>query len=155
MALGLVTVLVAVLGDDAMRDYGWRIPFLIGALGALVAWWIRRGTEETLDDTAGAGATSKVGIFEALRKHPKESLQVFGVTAGIGVGQYFWATYFPTYATINGGFSTSTATTVSLVGLSVYVVATPLLGMVSDRVGRKPMLVTFAVGLAAVVTAWS
>lgn len=146
VALGIVTVLVALLGEPAMRDYGWRIPFLIGALGAVAAWWIRRGTDETLEKADETKAV-KVGVFDAVRAHPKASLQVFGIAAGIGVGQYFWATYFPTYATINGGYSTATATAVSLVGLTAYVFLSPIIGMISDRVGRKPVLYVFGFGL--------
>jgi MHS family alpha-ketoglutarate permease-like MFS transporter len=149
-ALGIVTLLVQLVGEDGMREFGWRIPFAIGALSAVVAWWIRRGTEETLDDAGGASRARRAGLFDAMRYHPKQSLQVFALTSGLTVGQYFWATYFPTYAAITTGTSTATTTVVSLIGLALYLPLSPLFGALSDRVGRKPVMYGFGAGMAVI-----
>jgi MFS transporter, MHS family, alpha-ketoglutarate permease len=85
-----------------------------------------------------------------MRRHPKQSLQVFALTSGLTVAQYFWATYFPTYAAITTGFSTATTTVVSLIGLTLYLPLSPLFGALSDRIGRKAVMYMFSVGMAVV-----
>ena len=147
-ALGFIAVLVPVLGKESMTVYGWRIPFAFGGLMAVVGWWIRRGTAETLGTTVSAERVERRSQFEALRRHPRQALQVFALTSGIAVGQYLWATYLTTYFEIRNGASGTVALTVSVVTLALYTIIQPLVGGLSDRVGRKPVLFIFGLGSA-------
>ena len=147
--LAFITVFVALIGEDAMRDYGWRIPFAVGALAAIVAWYIRRGTQETLgttvSDEGGAPPVSR-NPLNALQRYPRQSLIVFAIATGMGVGQYFWATYLTTYFQIQNGASATTAMTVGIITLILYTIAQPVAGLISDRYGRKPCMYVFGIG---------
>ncbi|WP_329454540.1 MFS transporter [Streptomyces sp. NBC_01497] len=145
LASGIAALLAHVLPDSHMSTWGWRVPFLFGAVIALVGFWIRRGAVETREAADGA---TRPGLFEALRHHPRASLLICGITAGGTIAYYTWTTYLPTYATVEAGFDKGDALTVGTLSLAFFAVLQPLGGMLSDRVGRKPPLITFAVGFA-------
>ncbi|MFI5612020.1 MFS transporter [Amycolatopsis sp. NPDC051903] len=148
VALGVVASLAGVLGDEAMRSYGWRIPFALGAVVAIVAWWIRHRSQETLASAPDGDSPAKPGLFEALRRHPVPSLQVVGLVAGIGGSVYLWTTYFPTYAALVTHLGASSSMIASLIGLACYTVAAPVVGVLADRVGTRPLLYAFAISTA-------
>lgn len=141
-----------------MGQWGWRIAFLIGALLSLLGLWIRRGARETLpqapdaDPTAHPAATeqhaARPGLFEGLRRYPRQSLLICGITAGGTIAYYTWTTYLPTYAQVNAGFDKGEALTVGTLSLVFFALIQPLGGLLSDRIGRKPLLLTFALGFA-------
>ncbi|WP_197026191.1 MFS transporter [Arthrobacter sp. 9MFCol3.1] len=152
VAIGSVALLVAGLPDDAMHEWGWRVPFAIGTLGAVAGLFIRRFAEETLavDDAAdpsdpGARAT-RPSAFEFMRTHPKECLLVFGINAAPTLFFYVFSSYLPTYAHITVGFDMKNALFVGLISLSYFAVLQPLMGVLSDRIGRKPLLLAFGGG---------
>ncbi|MEU2676048.1 MFS transporter [Streptomyces sp. NPDC007107] len=149
IASGVAALLVLLLTNDRMNDWGWRIPFLIGALFSLVGLWIRRGAHETRPAEQRSGA--RPGLFEALRRHPRESLLICGITAGGTIAYYTWTTYLPTFAQVNAGFDKGDALVVSTISLAFFALLQPLGGMLSDRVGRRPLLLFFAIGFAALV----
>lgn len=144
VAIGSVALLVAGLPDDAMHEWGWRVPFAIGTLGAVAGLFIRRFAEETLalDDAAdpsvppGARA-ARPSAFEFMRTHPKECLLVFGINAAPTLFFYVFSSYLPTYAHITVGFDMKNALFVGLISLSYFAVLQPLMGILSDRIGRK------------------
>ncbi|MET7995768.1 MFS transporter [Amycolatopsis sp. NPDC005232] len=152
VALGVVALLAGVLGDEAMRSYGWRIPFALGAVIAVVAWWIRHRSQETLEqaETSSGKDTraEKPGLFEAMRRHPVQTVQAVGLVAGIGGSVYLWTTYFPTYASVMTDLGASASMVASLIGLAVYTVAAPLVGLLADRVGTRPIMYAFAISTA-------
>ena len=80
VASGLAAVLAATLSKPEMTAWGWRVPFVVGAVVALVGLWIRRGAEETHPDRDGLAAGRRPPLFEALRHNPKASLLVAAVT---------------------------------------------------------------------------
>ncbi|MFE9723909.1 MFS transporter [Streptomyces sp. NPDC005794] len=149
MASGVAALLVLLLTNDRMNDWGWRVPFLIGALFSLVGLWIRRGAHETRPAEQRSGA--RPGLFEALRRHPRESFLICGITAGGTIAYYTWTTYLPTYAQVNADFDKGDALVVSTISLAFFALLQPLGGMLSDRIGRKPLLLFFAIGFAALV----
>lgn len=142
-AVGISALLANVLSSDDMGSWGWRIPFAIGAVGAVVGLWVRRHAEETLDVEATGGATARVGMFDFFREHPKQAVQLFGLFAGPAVVFYFWTAYLPTYASITVGFDLDKALLVSVVSLTLFLVLQPVFGMLSDKVGRKPLMFGF------------
>ncbi|PNE39556.1 MFS transporter [Streptomyces noursei] len=154
LAAGTGALLAGLLTEDQMGRWGWRIAFLLGALLSLLGLWIRRGARETLTqepDAAGAGtaqSAGRPGLFEGLRRYPRQSLLICGITAGGTIAYYTWTTYLPTYAQVNAGFDKGDALTVGTLSLAFFAVLQPLGGLLSDRIGRKPMLLVFALGFA-------
>ncbi|GAA3715711.1 MFS transporter [Streptomyces tremellae] len=146
VASGIAALLAGNLTEGQMASWGWRVPFLLGAVIALVGFWIRRGAVETR--SAPEPGTPRPGLFEALRRHPRASLLICGITAGGTIAYYTWTTYLPTYATVNAGVGKGTALTAGTISLAFFAVLQPLGGVLSDRVGRKPPLIAFAVGFA-------
>ncbi|MFV0126530.1 MFS transporter [Streptomyces sp. HMX112] len=148
-ASGVAAALVASLDQARMEGWGWRIPFLIGAVLSLVGFWIRRGAQETL--TAGHGAPGREPrprLFDALRQYPRQSLLICGITAGGTIAYYTWTSYLPTYAELNAGISKADALLAGTVSLAFFALLQPLGGLLSDRYGRRPLLLFFGVGFA-------
>ncbi len=129
-----------------MHAWGWRLAFVFGALLSLVGFWIRRGAQETR--TAARQDAPRPGLFEALRAHPRESLLICGITTGATIAYYTWTSYLPTYAQVTAGFDKGDSLIVGTISLAFFALLQPLGGMLSDRIGRKPMLLFFAVGFA-------
>lgn len=151
-AISSVALLVAGLPDEAMREWGWRVPFAIGTLGAAAGLFIRRFAEETLvtednDAThAAAARAAKPSAFEFMRTHPKECLLVFAINAAPTLFFYVFTSYLPTYAHITVGFNMKDGLLVGLISLTYFAILQPVMGVLSDRVGRKPLLLTFGIG---------
>ncbi|MEH6377046.1 MFS transporter [Streptomyces sp. KLMMK] len=147
LASGIAALLAHLLTEGQMGDWGWRVPFLIGAVISLAGFWIRQGAEETHDVPGKESA--RPALFEAVRRHPRESLLICGITAGGTLAYYTWTTYLPTYAQMNAGFDKGDALAVGTISLAFFAALQPLGGLLSDRIGRKPLLIGFAVGFAA------
>ncbi|MDF3302115.1 MFS transporter [Streptomyces sp. K1PA1] len=146
LASGVATLLVDTLAPDAMHGWGWRVPFLLGAVLALTGFWIRRGAQETRSDSGRQAP--RPGLLEALRRHPRESLLICGITAGGTLAYYTWTSYLPTYAELNAGVDTSDALLAGTLSLAFFGLLQPLGGLLSDRVGRRPLLLAFGLGFA-------
>ncbi|QIY58713.1 MFS transporter [Streptomyces sp. RPA4-5] len=158
LASATAALLAALLTEQQMGEWGWRVAFLIGALLSLLGLWIRRGAQETLPQALNAvragetpiekQAADRPGLFEALRRHPRQSLLICGITAGGTIAYYTWTTYLPTYAQVNAGFDKGEALTVGTLSLIFFALLQPLGGLLSDRIGRKPLLLGFSLGFA-------
>lgn len=147
-ASGIAAALVGTLGESRMEGWGWRVPFLVGAVLSLVGFWIRRGAEETLQSTQERTGQTRPGLFDALRRHPRESLLICGITAGGTIAYYTWTSYLPTYAELNAGVDKADALLAGTLLLGFFALLQPLGGLLSDRYGRKPLLLFFGVGFA-------
>ncbi len=151
-ALAVLIILQHSLAKGDMALWGWRIPFLIGAGLAVIAFWLRRQIPESQAFVrAEAGSRARGGIRQLFREHPREILTVLGFTAGGSVIFYVYTTYMQKFLTNTAGFSKDQATEISAVTLIAFMLAQPLCGWLSDRVGRKPMLLA-AFGGATLVT---
>ncbi|NEB76514.1 MFS transporter [Streptomyces sp. SID14478] len=144
VASGVAALLVSTLGEDQMDGWGWRVPFLVGALLSLVGFWIRQGAQET----HSAQPRQRPGLFDALRRYPRQSLLICGITAGGTLAYYTWTSYLPTYAELNTGMDKSDALLVGTVSLAFFALLQPVGGLLSDRFGRKPLLLVFGLGFA-------
>jgi MHS family alpha-ketoglutarate permease-like MFS transporter len=141
----LVLVILQIwLTEADMRAYGWRIPFAVGALAALVALYLRSSLHETLSEEtrkqAGAGRMST--IFNNARNR-KAFLIVVGFTAGGSLIFYTFTTYMQKYLVNTAGFSAATATSLMTVCLFVYMLLQPVFGMLSDKIGRRTSMRLF------------
>lgn len=143
LALGVLLVLQATMSDTDLNGWGWRIPFAVGAVLAVVALWLRRSIDETHSFEV-LPASERRGIAGELLKHPRALLTVLGLTAGGSLGFYTFTTYMQKFLVNSAGWSKADATSVSAVSLLVFMVLQPLFGALSDRFGRRPQLIVFA-----------
>ena len=152
-ALGVLIVCQRVLPAPDMAAWGWRVPFVIGAVLAVVVFWMRRGLEETPSYRAAqaGGQVKNAGTIALFREHPRETLTILGLTAGGSLLFYIYTTYMQKFLYNTSGFSRDTASEISAASLVAFMLAQPLFGWISDKVGRKPMLL-LAFGGGALIT---
>jgi MHS family alpha-ketoglutarate permease-like MFS transporter len=147
IALCLLLVLQAVLSEAQLEGWGWRIPFAIGGVLAVGVFWLRRGLMET-DAFANLGTpdheTSSTGL-NLIRRHPREVATVVLMTAGGTLAFYAYSTYMQKFLVNTADFSRETATGVMASALFLYMLLQPIAGGLSDRIGRKPLLVAFGI----------
>ncbi len=151
IALAVLLVLQRTLSTGDLEDWGWRIPFAIGGVLAVAALWLRRGLDETAAfqaaraERAMSGAVSAQASVRELLRYPRQIATVVGLTAGGTVAFYTFTTYAQKFLVNTAGFSKASATEVSALTLLVFMALQPLVGYLSDRIGRRPVLITFGV----------
>ncbi|MFD2416998.1 MFS transporter [Amycolatopsis pigmentata] len=147
VALAVQIVLQQVLTPAEMAGWGWRIAFGIGALGALIVLWLRRGMDESESFEAAKKADrhGRNGTIRELARHPREFALVLGLTMGGTLFFYTYTTYLQKFMVNTSGISKPTAAWINFCALVVFVVLQPIFGALSDRVGRRPMLIAFGV----------
>lgn len=146
----LGTVLTAVLTEDQMAAFGWRIPFVLGGLFGLYAVVMRLRLRES-DTFLDAATRPRAPMARALAASPVAMLRVIGLTVGLTITYYVWAINAPAYAISARGIDPEGALLASTGATLVFMAALPLWGMLSDRVGRRPALIAAGVLLAALL----
>jgi MHS family alpha-ketoglutarate permease-like MFS transporter len=147
IAASAITWLLSRVFDHAqMAQFGWRIPFLIGALGSVLAFWIRMRVGET---AAFADAQRRRGNEQAslrllLTQYRKQIWTLIGISILGAFSFYLFIVYVPVYAIRRSGASPSVAYAASTVSLIVFTAVQPLFGALSDRIGRRPQLIVMA-----------
>jgi MHS family alpha-ketoglutarate permease-like MFS transporter len=142
IALGVLIVLQRTLDAEALQAWGWRIPFFIGAGLAVVVFWIRLGLSETESfEKARAQGAERAHSRLLFLKHPRETLMIMGLTAGGSLSFYAYTTYMQKFMVNTAGFTKNSATEITAAALISFMIAQPAMGWVSDRVGRKRMLI--------------
>ncbi|MEB4613568.1 MFS transporter, partial [Leucobacter sp. M11] len=151
-ALGVQIVLQQFLTAEQMGSWGWRIPFAIGALGALAVLWLRRTMEESTHFTRQSTAQrSSAGSLRTVAKYPKAVATVVGLTIGGTVAFFSFTTYLQKFMVNTSGIEKETVSLINFVALLIFIVLQPLVGALSDRIGRRPILLAFGF-LGAVIT---
>lgn len=148
LALAVLLLLQNTMAPAALESWGWRIPFFIGAALAVVVFWIRLGMEETQSyaNARAAGAARATSTLLFL-KHPREAFMIIGLTAAGSLSFYAYTTYMQKFLANTAGFSKTAATEITAAALFCFMIAQPVMGWISDRVGRKRMLVgAFGIG---------
>jgi MHS family alpha-ketoglutarate permease-like MFS transporter len=141
-ALGIQVILQRwLLSEAELQSWGWRIPFVIGALLSVVALYLRSNLEESAHFKAEASPRS--GSIRELLRHPKAIATVVGLTLGGTVAFYTYSIYMQKFLVNTAGLSRNQSTTISFLSLFLFVCLQPPLGALSDRVGRRPLLLSF------------
>ena len=146
IGLGLLMVLQRTMTEETLHAWGWRIPFVVGAVGAAVVFYIRRGLLETEAYEEEAVPAVRRGTIRGLLEHKREFVLVVALTMGGTVAYYTYTTYLTKYLSNTAGLAKSDATLVSFLALTIFCLLQPLAGALSDRIGRRPLLITFGVG---------
>lgn len=149
----LMAVLTEILNKREMAEFGWRIPFLIGGLAAFVGLWIRRHIPETdpFMSTLERGVRTKTPLRDMVREYPAAAFKVCGVALAGTLSFYLFVVYLPTYAIHHYQVVPADAFLVGTLALVLYVAMQPLCGWLSDRVGRKALLLTYSIGTMVTV----
>lgn len=144
MVLGtLVLSLMTLLPDEKFIAWGWRIPFILSALLVVLGLWIRHGIDETpaFKEVQKAGKVPKLPVMDTLRFHWKEVLIAVGAKFVETAPFYIFSTFIVSYATINLGFSRTTTLTAVMIASVITSLLIPVMGALSDKVGRKKLYV--------------
>ena len=147
-ALGVLILLQNILSPEDLAQWGWRIPFAIGGVLAIVVFWIRTGLEESQSYlTAQAEGAERSRTMLLFVKFPKETATIFALTSAGSLAFYAYTTYMQKFLVNTSGFTKDAATAITAAALLVYMIAQPAFGALSDVVGRKAtLLAAFLLG---------
>ncbi|HDS1697903.1 MULTISPECIES: MFS family transporter [Pseudomonas] len=142
LAVLVVVILQQLLTEDELRAWGWRIPFVVGAIAALISLMLRRSLHETSSAEArnDKDAGSIGGLF---RNHAAAFITVLGYTAGGSLIFYTFTTYMQKYLVNTAGMTAKNASYVMTGALFLFMVVQPFFGMLSDRIGRRNSMLLF------------
>ena len=145
IALAVLLVLQFSMSERDLESWGWRIPFAIGAVLAVVVFYLRRRLAETESFTNAQAApdkpkSSSINLF---RDHPREAFLVMALTAGGTLAFYAYTTYMQKFLVNTSGFGRETASQVMTAALFFFMCLQPVAGALSDKVGRKPVMISF------------
>ncbi|MDA1584167.1 MFS transporter [Bacillus cereus group sp. TH230-1LC] len=153
VALGVQIVLQQLLSEPDMKAWGWRIPFIIGAMGAVAVLWLRRTMDESEQfSNIKSQKRESAGTVRALMKHQKAVLTVVGLTLGGTVAFYTYTTYLQKFMVNTVGLPKEIVSWINFVALLIFVVLQPIAGLLSDKIGRRPLLMVFGI-LGTLLTA--
>jgi MFS transporter, MHS family, alpha-ketoglutarate permease len=146
LALGVQIVLQLVLTSEQMEAWGWRIAFVIGAAAAVTVMWLRRTMDESENYKLAAKNNTERGSLKVLLAYPRECLTVVGLTLGGTIAFYTFTTYMQKFMINSAGLPKEQVTWINFVALLIFVALQPAVGALSDRVGRRPLLIAFGIG---------
>ncbi len=144
--LATLTLLVLqrlVLTGPQLEAWGWRIPFLCGATLAVFGFYMRRNMVETEAFQAEAAKKTEHRPMRELLRHPKEIALVVGLTMGGTLAFYTYTVYMQKFLVNSVGLTRDASTLISVSSLFLYMLLQPVFGLVSDKVGRRPVLIWF------------
>jgi len=146
LALGVQIILQQVLSSEQLHSWGWRIAFLIGAAAAVTVMWLRRTMDESESYKRAVEQSAERGSLRILLSYPRECLTVVGLTLGGTIAFYTFTTYMQKFMINTAGLPKEQVTWINFVALIIFVGLQPAIGALSDRVGRRPILIAFGIG---------
>ncbi|WP_417217718.1 MFS transporter [Arthrobacter sp.] len=150
LAAIVCTVLITVVGDDGMAAGWWRLPFLLTIPLGMTALYIRTrlGEPKVFSEATGENETTKTPIRDTIRDHWRQILVLMGFVVLLNVAFYLILGYMPTYMSSQLGHSTAQGNWMLVAIMAVMLLVIPFMGSLSDKIGRKTLLVTAALGYA-------
>ncbi|WP_070152184.1 MFS transporter [Sphingobium phenoxybenzoativorans] len=147
LALCVLLLLQLALTESQLESWGWRVPFAVGGLMAIGVYRLRRGLRETeaFEQNAAISEQPSSSGWTLIRRHPREVLLVMALTAGGTLAFYAYSTYMQKFLVNSAGFGRQTATAIMASALFIYMLLQPIAGWISDRIGRKPLLLAFGI----------
>jgi MHS family alpha-ketoglutarate permease-like MFS transporter len=142
------TAFAHIFSPGSLSTWAWRIPFFFGAMLGLYGLYLRLTLDETEIYLAALDRRVRRPTMEVLRRHPASGLRVSGFTVAATVVYYSVFIYLPTYVETTFHVAEVSVLVVSVVAQVFLIIVLVPLGMLSDRIGRKPLLITFAAGYA-------
>ncbi|MFE6902437.1 MFS transporter [Streptomyces sp. NPDC057717] len=145
---------VSTLPEDDFLGWGWRIPFLASALVVIIALVIRNAAPETeqFEATRDSGKREKLPVLAAIKSRPKAIALLIGSGCATAIASYAIQGYLPSYLTNQLGLSSDTSVLGITIASAISILTIPLAGALSDRVGRKPVMIGDAVAITRVIT---
>jgi metabolite-proton symporter len=151
LAAAVLAIMAAIQTEADFLAWGWRVPFVLSALLVIVGWYIRNRVSESPMFEAefeAADAPAKVPAMDVLRERPKALVLGAGLRLGENISYYILTVFSLTYLVDVSHESRSVALNALLIGAAVQFFAIPLLALLSDRIGRRPVYALGAFGLA-------
>ena len=145
IALALLVLMQGLMDEASLKDWGWRVPFVVGAACAVLVFWLRKGLVETEAFEQASRAGTQGELLKRLFAHPKQLIIVLALTAGGSLWFYTFTTYMQKYLVLSAGWSKQEATSASAVALLAYMLMQPLFGALSDLLGRRALLISFGI----------
>jgi MHS family proline/betaine transporter-like MFS transporter len=147
---GVGALIALSLTEDALHQWGWRVPFMSGGLIAVVGWYLRTKTRESpvFERVRQAGALSTFPLREVFENHRTALAQLIGLVWLHGVAFYLLYVYLTTYLVTVTTVPLGTVLTLNTGCMTLLALLIPVMGGWSDRVGQKPLLIIGAAGLA-------
>ncbi len=148
LAILTALLLQAMLTEDQLTSWGWRVPFVIGAVLAVLVFLLRRTMTETKSFASIDQTRERSSLKVLWRDHRRSCILVAMMSGGGGLATYAFTTYMLKYLINSAGFTKGTATLILAAALTWSVVLQPIGGMLADRIGRKPMLLASGIGVS-------
>ncbi|MGW0390422.1 MFS transporter [Streptomyces sp. NPDC003042] len=157
LATGVLALLAAVQSEEAFLAWGWRIPFLLSGVLVVIGMWIRLSVSESpvfiearrkAAEEAAAGVREQPPVVQVFRTSWRQVLTAIGTRLGENISYYILTAFLLVYVTVHLGLPKSDALNAVLIGSAVHFVTIPLWGALSDRIGRRPVTLIGAVGMA-------
>lgn len=146
IALGIQLLLQHIfLTDQQLHEWGWRIPFVIGAILSLTALYLRSNLHESDAFEKKTGQEKNKGTIKELLKHPKAMALVIGLTLGGTLAFYTYTTYMQKFLVNTVGLEKGQSTLLTFCSLLIFALIQPLFGILSDKIGRRPLLIGFGI----------
>ncbi len=145
IALLVQIIIQATLTSAQIYAWGWRIPFFVGAVGALIVLWLRLSMLESDQFTAAKAANKETGTLRQLAKYPKAVLTVVGLTLGGTISFYTYTTYLQKFMINSMGLAPNVVSQVNFWALFIFMLLQPVAGHLSDQIGRKALLLWFGI----------
>jgi MHS family proline/betaine transporter-like MFS transporter len=152
LAVGVSAVIVSALSEAQLQAWGWRVPYLVGAALAATVWLARSTMEESPDfeRLRANGELPPRPLAYAVSRQWGGLLRAFAISSLGSITYYVGITYVPAFLSSAGSMSETAALWLSTIAAVAVILVTPIVGLISDRFGRKPALLALA-GLSAVL----